>query len=422
MPTAAAAAFLKKKGMTAAEWKAKTGATWAKNHPAPLFPSTNITPAERTRLMGDARSSVTKSYAAAPMPAQASYLQPFADAHARTVDAGANYVNYLDSSARNAQNLSGAFDASLTNGIQRGQADVAAQGGSGTPGAIPSAAASLIPAASVGSSFANYLNAERPYVGAAVNETTRQLNQQQAAAAGDYQTAAASRRAEVQDAISKLFTSSLDSLQGSKIDANKAAVTEYLAMGKTAYQKAQLAQRTKHDTTTEGIAQQNATTAAARVANTKAYQQASLDAKRKSAKTAGIDLGPAYSTLLVSTPGKATGPGAKTGPSGQSGRSYTVTPITYLASGTAIEGKPVKRTVYYGEQVPIATKDKEGRVTQRVAAGAYTYPNSQGSAAATRKATPASWDRAVKQLRAKYPGRITATWLAQNFPPRPSGS
>lgn len=420
---------VKKPWVKPANWEQKTQARWAANHPQPLFPSTDISPAELSRLRGSAQTQVRQTYAASPMPSQQSYLQPFADAHARTLAAGQNYVSYLDSAASNAQNISGAFNSALTGGIQQGQAQTLASGGSGLPGAIPTAAASLIPAAGVGSSFTNYLNAEKPYVGAAVNETERQLNSQQSSATADYQTAAAQRRAEIQDAISKLYESNVSTLQDTKVAANKAKVTEYLALGKTAYQKAQVAERAGEFGVSAGLKKRgldqkdrSLDQTDRKIAGDLAYKQASLDAKRTSAKATGIDLSGPYKTLLVSTPGKTSAPGVKTGPAGQTGREYTVTPIIYTASGTAIEGKPVKRTVYYGETVPTATKDKEGRVTQRVAKGKYTVPAKSGSAAATRKATPDSWDRAVAQLRAKYPGRITATWLKANFPPRPSGS
>lgn len=411
----------KKPWVKPANWEQKTQARWAANHPQPLFPSTAISGKERSGLMKDARTSVTGIYDATPMPTAAAYLQPFADAHARATAAGQNYVNYLDSAATNAQNLSGAFNAALTGGITAGQRGVTAQGGSITPDA-PTAAQSLIPAAGVGSSFVNYLNAEKPYVGAAVNETVGKINAGSAAAAGEYRTAQAGRSAEIRDAIQKLYASGLDSLGSQKSDAVKNAVAEYVAMGKTAYQKAQIDQRAGEFKTTTALKTRSLDQADTKIANTKAYQQASLDAKRTGAAAKGIDLKPAYDILLVSTPGK---PGAKagaTGPKGQSGRDYTVTPISYTASGTAIEGKPVKRTVYYGETVPKAAVDNEGRPTQRVAPGKFTYPASTAATAATRKATPASWDRAVSLLKTKYPGKITATWLKANFPPRPLGS
>lgn len=409
-----------------ANWKQKTQARWQASHPQPLFPSTDVTAKEQAGVMNDSRSSVLKSYAAAPMPSQQSYLQPFADASARANSAGANYVSYLDAASQNAQNLSGAFNAALTGGIQAGQGTAAAYGGSGTPDAIPSAGASLIPAASVGSSFSQMLSAEKPYVGAAVNEATGTINKAATSAAADYATAAEQRRSEIQDAIQKLYTSGLDTLQSSKIDANKAAVTEYLAMGKTAYQKAQLAQKTKHDTTTETIAQQNANTSATRATNTASYQQASLDLQRQKAlKSSGIDTTGALKTLLVTTPGTAAS-GQKTGPQGQVGGYYTVT-RTKIDEDGAPSGDgntTVTQYVPYGKPLPKAGSGMNpdgSRWTTKVTLKSQKMPT-KSAATSTRKATPASWDRAVQQLRAKWGAKITPAWLKANFPPRPTGS
>lgn len=404
-----AAAFLKSKGLTAAEWKAKTQARWQKNNPQPLFPSTTVTPKEDSGLMSSARQEVTRSYAATPLPSQASYLQPFADANARTAAAGANYVDYLKSASANAQNLSGAFADAMTGGMNAGQQLVQSAGGS--TGGIPPAAASIIPAASVGSSFTNYLNAEQPYVGAAVNEATTAQNKLALSAAADYQATAAQRRQDVQDAITKLYTSSLSSLQGQKNDSYKNAVTSYLALGKTAYQQQQLKEKSREFGVTSSQKDRSLAQTDTKIANQKAYQQSSLDLQRKKAlKTSGVDTAAALRTL--NAPTTTTGGAGKTGPAGQRGRWYTVTPITHLKSGSDITGTPVRRFVAYGEKVPVGGKD------QKVTAGDFAYPKSTSG----RKATGSSWDTAVKQLKAKYPGKITASWLKANFPPRPPGT
>lgn len=398
-------------------WKAKTQARFAKNHPPPLFPSADVTPKETTGLMSSARQQVAKTYASQPMPALQTYLQPFADAHARNAAAGENYVNYLRSATGTAQNLTGAFGAALTGGMGAGQESVQAQGGSAPANSgIPTAAASLIPAASVGSSFANYLNAQQPYVGAAVNETGRLLDAQQGKALADYRTAEAARRADVLDATQKIYNANLQTLQDQKNAGVKNAVTEYLALGKTAYQKSQLAQRGKQFDVTTGLKRDKLALDAASLAERAGYHQKSLDAKRTSAASKGIDLSPAYKLLLVTSPGGAGG--SKTGPVGQRGRWYTVTPTTYTASGTALAGKAVKQFVPYGDPVPTAKKGPNGP-TLTVVPGDYAYPPKTSS---TRRATPASWDRAVSLLRNKYPGRITASWLKTNFPPRPAGT
>src|SRR4029077_10197747 len=100
-------------------------------------------------------------------------LQPFADAQARNQGYAANYDTYLQNASNQAQNISGAFNTALTGGVNAGAASVQGQGGSGQPGAIPTAQQALIPVASIGNSYTNYFNAERPYVQAATNETSR---------------------------------------------------------------------------------------------------------------------------------------------------------------------------------------------------------------------------------------------------------
>lgn len=407
-----------------ADWKQKTQARWAANHPQPLFPAVDVSGKERTGLLGDARTQVTKSYGAVPMPSAQSYLQPFADAHARTAASGQNYVNYLDAASANAQNLSGAFNAALTGGMNAGQASVQGQGGSSADvSGIPAAATSLIPAASVGSSFTNYLNAEKPYVGAAVNESQRQISAQQATAAAQYQTAGAQRRQDIQDAIQKLYSSNLDTLQSGKKLAHDAAVTDYLALGKTAYQKAQASERTRYDTgrLTQGQTKldQNAT----KINNDAAYKQATLDSKRTAAAAKGIDLAPAYKALLVSTP-RGSAKGAAVGPRGQAGGNYTVIENRTDAAGDPAGSTTVTQFVPYGAKVPksVSFTNPDGtKVTRRVTLKGLVNAKTS-SAGSTRKATPASWDRAVSLLKNKYPGQITATWLKQNFPPRPQGS
>lgn len=417
---AAAQAFLKRKGLTAAQWKAKTSARWAANHPAPLFPSTAISPAEDKSVMQQARKSVQATYAANPLPSVTTYLQPFADAITRAQSAGADYSNYLRSSVGEAQNLSGAYNAALTGGIQQGQATTQMEGGSGT--GIPAASASLIPAAAVGSSAANYLNALQPYVGASVNSTVQQVNDAQAKALADYRNTEAQRRAEISDAVQKLYSSGLDSLASQKKAAHDAAVTDYLALGKTAYQQGQL----------QNTAAKNASDAAAKTRSldiqqqrANAYSQSVLDAKRKSAKASGIDLKPAYDQLFVTTTSSPSG--VPTGPRGQSGRKYQ-TVVSTTNNGVAVApDKKTSATIMYGETVPkvgttTRVDPKTGNtITTTVTAGDYVYAPKRSSSS-SRKATAASWDRAVAYLRAKYPGRITASWLATNFPPRPSGT
>lgn len=402
-------------------WKAFTQARWARNHPQPLFPSGAVTQKEQSGLLNTARSQVLKSYAATPLPTQQSYLQPFADAHARNVQAGQNYINYLQSAAGSAQNLSGAFASALGAGINTGQQNVQSQGGSGLPGAIPTAQASTIPAAAVGSSFTNYLNALQPSVGAAVNETDRQLNVGASKAAGDYAAAQAQRRGEVQDAIQKLYTSSLSTLAGQKSDAVKNAVAEYVALGRNAYQKAQLNETISHHKATEKTAAQNANTSAARLANTKAYQQRTLDSKRTAAAAKGIDLAPAYRTLFV-TSSSTSGTGAR-GPSGQSGGNYTIVENRTDAYGDPAGSTTVTQFVPYGQKVPKSVRftNPDGTtVTRKVTLKSQQFPP-KGASSSTRKATPKSWDLAVRQLKAKYPGQITPAWLKSNFPPRPAG-
>jgi hypothetical protein len=417
----AGAAFLKKQGLTPAQWKAKTSARWARNNPQPLFPSTDITGKEQSGLRQAARTQVQQDYAASPMPSLTTYLQPFADAATRTQAAGDAATAYLRSASANAQNLTGAFTGALAGGINTGQATVQGQGGSGLAGAIPPAAQSVIPAAALGSSYTQMLNAEQPAVGARVLEANQNINTQQGKAQADYQTAAAQRRQDIQDAIAKLYTSSLSTLQDQKNTGYKNAVTSYLALGKTAYQKAQAAERKREFGVTSSQTDRRLAQADERLAAEKSYRQATLDQKRTAAAAKGIDLAPAYKTLFVAGPSTTSSTGGKTGPAGQRGRWYTVTPTSYTATGTPIEGKAVRRFVAYGETVPTPEKNAQGQVTQKVTPGDYAYPKSSSSTT-SRKATPDSWDRAVAQLKAKYPGQITASWLKKNFPPRPQGS
>lgn len=398
-----------------ANWAEMTQARWLKNHPQPLFPSTDVTGKEERGLMGDARQQVTRSYAATPLPSLQNYLQPFADAQARNAGYAANADAYLQSATAASQNISGAFNQALTNGVNAGAAAVQGQGGSGLPGAIPTAQQALIPASMTGSSFTQFLNASRPAVQASFSEANQGIGSQRASALTDYRDTEAKRRAEVQDAIQQVYKSSLDTLINQKSAANKAAVTEYLALGKTAYQKAQLAGRTRHDRATEATDAKNATTAATRAAETKSYHQASLDAKRTAASAKGVDLAPAYKILFNSTttPG-APAPGGKVGPDGQRGRWYIVTPLTKLASGGTIEGKATRQFVKYGETVPQTVPGK-----QRVAKGDYEFPKSTSASTTNRKATASSWDRAYRYLQAKYPGQNPA-YLKSMLPARPA--
>lgn len=418
----------KKPWVKPANWEQMTRERWLKNHPQPLFPSVEVTPREQRQAMQSSRQQVTSTYNAVPLPSQVSYLQPFADASARTSQMGQNAVAYLQGAQQNAQNLSGAFQGALTGGIQAGQASVAAQGGSAAgSGAIPTAGASLIPAAGVGSSFTNYLNAIQPAVGASVNEANAAINTRMGQAAGEYQQATAQRRAEIQEAIQKVYASSLDTLQGSKVAANKAKVTEYLALGKTAYQAAQaktsaarVGETKRHNTATE-------TAAANKLRIDTAYKQATLDAKRTSAAAKGIDLKPAYDTLFVETPSKPGKNGAGTGPQGQVGATYEIVE-TYLDEyGDVDPDRTVTKKPYiaYGEKVPKAQtyKAADGGTWKRTVVRAKLDKGKPGAkGASTRKATPASWDRAVALLKNKYPGHITASWLKANFPPRPAGT
>lgn len=406
-----------------ANWKQKTAARWAANHPPPLFPSTDISGKELRGVRQDAQTQVRQTYAASPMPALQTYLQPFADATTRNAALGQNYANYLASSATEAQNLSGAFGSALTGGIGSGQSMVSAAGGSGQPGAIPPAAQSLIPAASLGSSFSQYLNAQAPYVVASGQETQRQTNAASAKAAADYQAAATTRRQDIQDAISKLYQSNVSTLQDQRNTGYKNAVTSYLAMGKTAYQKAQLAQRGKQFDVSTGLKRDKLSLDKASLLERQSYHQASLDKKRTTAATKGIDLSKIYKTLFVSTPGKPGSAGA-TGPAGQSGGNYTIVETRTDSAGDPAGSSTVQQFVPYGKKVPksVTFTNPDGTtVTRKVTLKGQVIPKAGAKGASTRKATPQSWDRAWIQIQAAYPDRskYTLAYLKSLMPKRP---
>lgn len=380
-----------------------------------LFPSTAIDQATIASILAGARTQVQKNYAAAPLPAQQTFLQPFADRRAANLQMAAAADSYLTGASANAQNISGAFNSAYADRLKAGQDATLAAGGSGAAGAIPPPAATLEPMQAIGSSWTNYLNALRPAMATRAQEANTATDTAEGKALADYTAQREKRSTDLETAIQTLFKSNLDTLQASKNDDYKNAVTAYAVLGKDAYNKALLKQRSLEFTATSGQKDRALDQTDTKIANTKAYQQKTLDVQRqKAAKLTGINTASALKTLMVTTTSGAA-PGQHLGPQGQTGGRYKITPILgYAPNGTAIFSKTTRTVVVpYGKPVPVTNKNAKVDFQGQV------FPP-KGASTTTRHATASSWDTAVGQLKAAYPGRITKTWLDAYFPPRPA--
>lgn len=384
-----------------------------------LFPSTAVTQPEIARLLGTARTQVKQNFAGSELPPQQSYLQPYQERRDTNLQLADSAGKFLQAASANAQNLSGAFTSAVAQQIAGNKQSTLQGGGSGLVEALPAPAVETIPMNMIGSSWTNLLNAQVPAQAARAQEANQATDVAQSRAISDYNAARTKRTSDIESAISTLYKSNLDTLQTQKDDAYKNAVALYSVLGRQAYLRAQAKERAREFGVTSGQRDRSLDQADARIANTEAYRQQTLNIQRqKAVKETGVDTGPALKILLG---GKlAASGGLKLGPQGQLGGNYLIYPLLQTAAdsptGQAIYNtkSPIKKFVKYGEQVPVTG---QGGVTGRVTLASLAFPHSKAGQA--RGATSESYRQAVNNLRAKYGAKITAEWLATYFPPPP---
>ena len=223
---------------------------------AALLQGASLTPKDLASARTTATNQVNQAYNATPMPSVTSYLQPFVNQNAQNNQDAADYHNWLTGAASAAGGVSSAFGTTVANALGQGQAATVAQGGSGLPGAVPSAAASMIPMSGIGANYQGFLNAEVPVAAQMATQANSRLSTAENSALGTYNTEANTRQQAIRDAIDKLYQSTVTTLGNTKQNYVKDALTAYALGDKNALALKGLAQKGQIASTNAGLTQQ----------------------------------------------------------------------------------------------------------------------------------------------------------------------
>lgn len=410
--------------------------------PQSYFPDASVTAQDMARLLTQSRQSVSDTYKASPMPALATYQQPFIDAATREAKLGTDMLAAIGGSAQYSQGLTtGLSDWIQKNvGIAQGQAGAAAGPSAGTPAPYTTAAQTAVPIQSFGSSQTQYLNALAPYVAGSAQQYQQNITKAQNDSLQDYRTAEQTRNSDMTKAVDDTYQSNLKSLTDSRDNVTKNAIAEYIALTSAGMKAKDAAEKVRVDTAKiindermADISQQNADSSTTRAGAYATGQSTTGGTK------------PLTTAQKAQAKKDALTAFGKTLQTKQPLKTYTreVT-ITYTAPSATAFGSPTKKTTKMTVNVP--TQDpNDPEILKQFNVWKQKFGNQFAGASLTNRGTPSgqtvdgattlvgpgkgtNWQNAVTAYSAYFepqPGESTASFrkrmaaAVEAFLPRP---